>query len=104
MSNNQAYVGSIASREASDYFNALPQEQRGKLAPLLEQYRQMGLAEARAEIQQVIRTIDSRVAGIRSLHDVPEIIARASRMAESEGAGMTQQILGEALEGTTRHA
>lgn len=63
---NTAYVPSDAAREASDYFNSLPFEERAKLAPLLENYRQMGLAEARKEIGRIATLIDVRIRGIKA--------------------------------------
>jgi cell fate (sporulation/competence/biofilm development) regulator YmcA (YheA/YmcA/DUF963 family) len=67
-----AWTPSPAAKAASDYFNSLPFEQRCRLAPLLENYRQMGLAEAREMIEAVTTRIDGRVARIRELHKVAE--------------------------------
>jgi hypothetical protein len=59
------FAPSDAARKASDYFNALPQEEREKLAPLLEHYRQMGLAEAHVTVDAATRQIDVRIRRIR---------------------------------------
>lgn len=60
-----SYTPSRAAAEASDYFNALPIEERKKLAPLLEHYRQMGLAECGDVLRAELRRIDNRIRGIR---------------------------------------
>ena len=60
------YVGSEESTAAGEYFNSLPFEERAKLAPLLEHYRQMGLAEAHAEINDVASNVKRRIEGIRA--------------------------------------
>jgi hypothetical protein len=60
-----AYTASPAALEASDYFNSLPFEERAKLAPLLDDYRQMGLAEALDNIDVARRRIEDRIRGIR---------------------------------------
>lgn len=65
MSGWGAYTPSDAAREASDYFNSLPFEEREKLAPLLDNYRQMGLAEASAHLHRDLRIIDDRIRAIR---------------------------------------
>jgi hypothetical protein len=65
VSSYRLYLPSAAAQEASDYYNALPYEERRKLAPLLDHYRQMGLAEAEREIAKVTRFIGARVQGIR---------------------------------------
>jgi hypothetical protein len=60
----QRYGRSQVAREASDYYNALPIEERRKLAPLLENYRQMGLAEAADGLHALLRRTDARIRGI----------------------------------------
>jgi hypothetical protein len=60
------YTPSPAAREASDYFNSLPREQRKKLAPLLDNYRQMGLAEAAAAHRNTSTKIRQRIRGIQN--------------------------------------
>jgi hypothetical protein len=60
------YVGSEKSKAASDYFNSLPQEERAKLAPLLEHYRQMGLAEAHGRINNAAQVVRRRIEEIRA--------------------------------------
>lgn len=50
---------------ASDHYNALPFEQRQQLAPLLEEYRLMGIAEARRELDGVERQLRDRERSIR---------------------------------------
>lgn len=64
MANNH-YVGSEAANEASDYFNSLPYEEKAKLAPLLDHYRQMGLAEACGHLDRAAAHIAARITGIR---------------------------------------
>jgi hypothetical protein len=63
------FAPSDAAVKASDYFNTLPREQRAGLAPLLEHYRQMGIAEARRDLQRVLTGLDCRVREIRALHE-----------------------------------
>jgi hypothetical protein len=60
------YTPSVAAREASDYFNSLPAEERQKLAPLLEHYRQMGLAEMNDGLRQLQRRTDARIKTLRA--------------------------------------
>ena len=60
------YVASPAAAAAGVYFNSLPFEERAKLAPLLEHYRQMGLAEARKEIGRIAILLDVRIREIRA--------------------------------------
>jgi hypothetical protein len=55
------YIPSDAANEGSDYFNALPIEERQKLAPLLEHYRQMGLAEAYEEMHALAQRTRNRI-------------------------------------------
>lgn len=59
------YAPSDVARAASDYFNSLPEEERIKLAPLLENYRQMGLAEAAGHMDLAIARTVSRVRNIQ---------------------------------------
>jgi hypothetical protein len=59
------YVGSEAADKASDYFNSLPQEERAKLAPLLEHYRQMGMAEALDHLDLAAGRITSLIRKIK---------------------------------------
>lgn len=54
------------AQEASDYFNALPIEQRRKLAPLLEDYRRLGIEEALAEVAKVKNQLTHRSHEIRN--------------------------------------
>lgn len=60
-----AYVGSEAADAASAYYNSLPLEEKRKLAPLLDHYRQMGLAEALGNLESATRHIKTRIRGIR---------------------------------------
>lgn len=60
------FVGSEEASAAGEYFNSLPREERAKLAPLLEHYRQMGLAEAHAEINDVVTNVKARIERIRA--------------------------------------
>lgn len=62
---NPWHQPSAAARAANVYYNSLPFEQRQKLAPLLENYRQMGLAEAREYQVSAARQVESRITGIR---------------------------------------
>lgn len=64
MRKNSAYTPSDAAREASDYFNSLPFGEREKLAPLLDHYRQMGLAEAVGHLRRATLHINTRISGI----------------------------------------
>ena len=66
------------AREASDYFNSLPIEQRRKLAPLLEDYRLMGMQEALGKIEQGRAHVLGR---IRQLKDY----TRATNEADASG-------------------
>lgn len=54
----------LAAREASDYFNSLPREERVKLGPLLEEYRRMGMAEYAREVKAAARRMDNRMRNI----------------------------------------
>lgn len=54
---------------ASDYFNSLPIEQRKLLAPLLEEYRRMGLDEALRALDTVRRQLAGRAHTITALAD-----------------------------------
>lgn len=58
-----------AAQEASDYFNSLPLEQRKKLAPLLEEYRRMGIEEAARAVRAVSRQMDDRMRSIKRSHE-----------------------------------
>lgn len=60
------YIPSDAANEAGDYFNALPTDERLKLAPLLEHYRQMGLAEAYEEMRRLAQRTRNRIDAIRA--------------------------------------
>lgn len=66
---NSAYAPSEAAKAASDYYNALPIEEKRKLAPLLEHYRQMGLAEAHEKVSMVVETLDRRISRIKRAHE-----------------------------------
>lgn len=59
------FMPSEAARAASDYFNALPFEERKKLAPLLDHYRQMGVAEANNHMRLVVQKNAKRIREIR---------------------------------------
>lgn len=59
------YTPSEAAQRAGEYFNSLPFEERAKLAPLLEHYRQMGLAEAQANAAAFVHKLGRRIDGIR---------------------------------------
>lgn len=59
------YHESDAAKAASAYFNSLPFEERQKLAPLLDHYRQMGLAEAFDYHEAARLRIQARIRGIR---------------------------------------
>ena len=50
-----------AVKAASDYFNALPYEERKKLAPLLEEYRRMGMREYAAAVAGATRKMKGRM-------------------------------------------
>jgi hypothetical protein len=63
----ERWRASPEAREASDYFNSLPQEERAKLAPLLEHYRQRGLAAAADEMDRARREIDKRLVVAKGL-------------------------------------
>lgn len=54
-----------AAREASEFFNSLPFDERKKLAPLLEEYRRMGIDEATRAMRNVTQTMDARMRSIR---------------------------------------
>lgn len=54
----------VSVREASDYFNSLPIEQRQRLAPLLEDYRRLGIEEAHLRIRQVGAQLKRRMLSI----------------------------------------
>jgi hypothetical protein len=60
------WAPSPAAKAASVYFNSLPIEERRKLAPLLDNYRQLGLAEARDQVGKVALSLDERIARIRA--------------------------------------
>lgn len=68
-SSQSSYVPSEAAMDASDYYNALPFEEKQKLAPLLEHYRQMGLAEVQDNLRKEVRRIDDRIRRIRNHND-----------------------------------
>ncbi len=57
-------TGSSAAREASDYFNSLPVEVKKKLAPLLEDYRRIGIEEAHRGIASLGRRLQDRLRQI----------------------------------------
>ena len=61
-----AFTPSEAAQAASDHFNALPLEERAKLAPLLEHYRQMGLAEADHAVRHASHALQARIRNIRN--------------------------------------
>lgn len=86
---SSAYVPSDAAKMAGDYFNSLPREQRAKLAPLLEHHRQMGLAEARKELQRVLTLIDVRVREIRTRDEPQEITSGCGGPLERESGEWT---------------
>jgi hypothetical protein len=69
MPDSRKYAGSDAAQAASDYFNLLPQDERAKLAPLLEHYRQMGLAEAREQVQRTVTVLNARINTIAQAGD-----------------------------------
>lgn len=60
-----------AAQAASDYFNALPFEQRRRLAPLLDDYRRMGIEEALVGLRSVTNGLTQRVRGIATALDAP---------------------------------
>lgn len=72
---SRSYVPSDAAREASDYYNALPFEERRKLAPLLEHYRQMGLAEAADRFRGSLSRVDARIRDIRDSETLADVLA-----------------------------
>jgi hypothetical protein len=57
------------AQEASDYFNSLPFEQRKRLAPLLDDYRRMGLVEARDVIRRRLQKLDARIGELGAILD-----------------------------------
>lgn len=59
------YVGSEEYQAASEYWNSLPLEEKEKLAPLLDHYKQMGLAEAHTQISDVAANLKRSVERIR---------------------------------------
>jgi hypothetical protein len=61
-------------KAASDYFNALPFEQRKALAPLLENYRQMGIDEAIRDLEPVMRKLRDRSRSLAA-YDVNKFAA-----------------------------
>lgn len=61
----RTFLGSDAAKEASGYYNGLPIEERRQLAPLLDHYRQMGLAEALGHLDKAKARITTRIESIR---------------------------------------
>lgn len=59
------FTPSPDAEKASRYYNALPLKERAKLAPLLEHYRQMGLAEAQEQVRDVANNIGRRIQGLK---------------------------------------
>lgn len=59
-------TGTNAAREASDYFNSLSRDERAKLAPLLEEYRRMGMAEYARAVKATARSMDERMRAIEA--------------------------------------
>lgn len=62
-----------AAQAASDYYNSLPFEQRRQLAPLLDDYRRMGIQEALRGLASVNHNLTLRVRGITAALDAPEL-------------------------------
>lgn len=60
------WTPSEAARTAGDYFNSLPFEERKKLAPLLDEYRQMGMAEALDRMYSATQKVERRIHDIQS--------------------------------------
>jgi hypothetical protein len=60
-----------AARAASDYYNSLPFEQRRKLAPLLEDYRRLGIEEALRELHPIRNKLQQRVRDIQNGRTLP---------------------------------
>lgn len=54
-----------SARESSDYFNALPLEQRKMLAPLLEDYRRLGMQEYADAMRSAQRKMDDRMRALK---------------------------------------
>jgi hypothetical protein len=57
------WVWTADMSDASDYFNSLPTEDRLRLAPLLEEYRQLGLREAAEYLRAAQRKLSERLSG-----------------------------------------
>jgi hypothetical protein len=57
---------------ASVYFNSLPYEERATLAPLLEEYRRMGMREYADEVGFATALMTVRIANIGNKLDVEE--------------------------------
>jgi hypothetical protein len=53
----------------SAYYNSLPREERRKLAPLLEHYRQLGLAEAAGHQRAALAHAKERIRRIQGVKD-----------------------------------
>lgn len=71
--------GKTKAQAASDYFNSLPFEERGKLAPLLEDYRRMGVRAALTALESkhraVERDLSDRLARLDRFLDSPEAVS-----------------------------
>lgn len=52
--------------KASDYFNSLPEEQRRQLAPLLNEYRLLGMQEYSRAIADVQRQMSERIGELHT--------------------------------------
>lgn len=65
-SDRSTILDQTAAEDASDYFNSLPIEERKKLAPLLEDYRRLGIMEALAAMNGVTRQLAARSRSIET--------------------------------------
>lgn len=70
---NALYFESPAAKASSDYLNSLPIEQRRMLAPVLEHYRQMGLAEAADTMRAGLAKVTERANQIKRTQ--PDLMA-----------------------------
>lgn len=55
--------------EASDYYNSLSFEERARLAPLLEEYRLLGMREVADSLVVLYRKTNTRMANYQLLVD-----------------------------------
>lgn len=81
------WVESQAAKDASDYFNSLPREQKVRLIPLLEEYRRRGHLEAREKVANALGAMDDQRRRVSSLVTAAgEAADRERAPIESEAA------------------